>query len=158
MTGPRKANTYNPSEETADYPVGYGRPPAHTRFKPGQSGNPKGKPKGQKKLGTIFRDILNEQVSIREGDKIRKVSKVEAMFRAVALKAMKGDPKSFQTIVSFCQQSGEFEAEPERIEAIHRYLVTPDGKYYSMPSPEMQDTEKKTPFEFKPTNQDRSRK
>src|SRR6185436_20899389 len=104
MTGPRNSNKHNPPEATVDYPVGYGRPPVHTRFKPGQSGNPKGKPKGQKKLAAVFRDILNEQVSIREGDKVPKVSKVEAMFRAIALKAMKGDPKAFQTIVSFCQQ------------------------------------------------------
>jgi hypothetical protein len=39
--------------------VGYGRPPAATRFKPGQSGNPKGRPRGRS-LTTILRQSLDK--------------------------------------------------------------------------------------------------
>ena len=37
-----------PKEKDADYQVGYGKPPIETRFKSGQSGNPRGRPKGAK--------------------------------------------------------------------------------------------------------------
>ena len=32
------------------YEVGYGRPPQHTQFRPGQSGNPAGRRKGVRNL------------------------------------------------------------------------------------------------------------
>ena len=47
-----------------DYEIGYGRPPKSTRFKPGQSGNPKGRKKGSKNTYSILRDILNQKVTV----------------------------------------------------------------------------------------------
>lgn len=47
------------------YSVGYGKPPAHSRFQPGQSGNPKGKKKGAKSFKTVVGGILNEKVAVR---------------------------------------------------------------------------------------------
>ena len=130
MTVSRKPGAYHPHY---DYPVGYGLTPAHSRFKPGQSGNPRGKPKGRKKLGTVLQAVLNEKVSIREGDAIRKVSKAEAMVRAVILKGMKGDPKAFATVIALCQQIGEFESDPEPIDVIRRVLVYPNGVEEDLP-------------------------
>src|SRR5207237_8691001 len=49
--------------------VGYGRPPSPSRFKPGQSGNPRGRPKGQRNLLSDLRDELAEKIRIREGDR-----------------------------------------------------------------------------------------
>jgi hypothetical protein len=46
--------------------VGYGRPPRSTRFKPGQSGNPKGRPKGVQSLGAILDKALAARVSVQE--------------------------------------------------------------------------------------------
>jgi Family of unknown function (DUF5681) len=107
-----------PSLEPA-YEVGYGRPPAHTRFKPGQSGNPKGRAKGSKNLKTLFHRILNEQVSLREGDRVRKVSKAEAVLRGLIIGAMKGDPKNVVTMFRLADQTGQFE-EPPRQGDTHR--------------------------------------
>ena len=45
--------------ESSDDDVGYGKPPRSRRFKPGQSGNPKGRPKGAKNRDTILRELLN---------------------------------------------------------------------------------------------------
>jgi hypothetical protein len=47
-------------ESTADYDVGHAKPPKHTRFQPGQSGNPRGRPKGTKNLKTDLIEELGE--------------------------------------------------------------------------------------------------
>jgi hypothetical protein len=116
------------------YEIGYGRPPVDTRFKRGQSGNPKGKPKGRKKMGTLLEDALRERISIREGDAVRKVSRAEAIILALILKAMKGDAKACATLIALTQQSGEFEKEPPRFTEIRRVIVYPDGREEEIPS------------------------
>src|SRR6266568_1866566 len=109
------------------YDVGYGRPPVRHRFKPGQSGNPKGRPKGRKKMGTLLEAVLSERVSIREGDKVRRVPRAEAMVRMLVMKATKGDAKAFATLITLSQQSGEFEKDPPPITYTRRIIVEPDG-------------------------------
>ena len=65
--------------------VGYGRPPRHSRFKPGQSGNPKGRPERkasararEQDFSALLRKILKETLLLREGDRVLTVSKMEA--------------------------------------------------------------------------------
>jgi hypothetical protein len=96
--------------------VGYGRPPAHTRFKPGQSGNPKGRPKHRKNISTVFREVLNENIKIKEGDKIKTVSKAEAMVRGTVLKALKGDTKSVMMVLELDEKiQQEQKSAPTRV-------------------------------------------
>lgn len=66
-----------PSE--ADYQVGYGKPPRHTRFRKGQSGNPRGRPPGSKNLATIVGEALEQKVVVNDNGRRRKISKREAM-------------------------------------------------------------------------------
>ena len=47
-----------PIEQPSAYAVGYGRPPKHTRFKPGTSGNPRGRPKSAQGLNTLARKVM----------------------------------------------------------------------------------------------------
>jgi hypothetical protein len=47
-----------------NYEVGYGRPPVHRRFAPGQCGNPKGRPKGVRNFATDVKDVLKAQVKV----------------------------------------------------------------------------------------------
>ncbi len=73
------------------YPVGYGKPPMRTRFKPGQSGNPKGRPKGSLNLATVLVRTLREQVVVNEGGQRKTVTKLEAAVKQLANKAASGD-------------------------------------------------------------------
>lgn len=88
---------------TAGYDVGYGKPPAETRFKPGQSGNPRGRPKGAKnKLPTLNEERLKgiiiaeayRAIRINDGDKQIKVPMAQAIVRAVAVNAVKGQQRA----------------------------------------------------------------
>jgi Family of unknown function (DUF5681) len=59
----------------SDDKIGYGSPPKRTQFKPGQSGNPSGRPKGIRNFRTELLDELAESITIKEGDKDVTVSK-----------------------------------------------------------------------------------
>lgn len=85
-------DTTTPSDE--DYKVGYGKPPKQTQFKPGQSGNPKGRSKGTKNLKTELMEMLAEMILVRDGDRTRQVSNQRAFLMALLSRAFKGDAKA----------------------------------------------------------------
>ena len=66
------------------YNVGYGRPPKQNQYQPGQSGNPKGRPKGRKNTATLLREILDRMIEVRNGSTMRKISVREAMLTRFA--------------------------------------------------------------------------
>ena len=74
----RKRSSRGPSDPPGNYEVGYRKPPQHTRFKPGQSGNPRGRPKAEKSLGAALNDALEAKVKLRGNGKERGVSSLEA--------------------------------------------------------------------------------
>jgi hypothetical protein len=80
-----------PFDEKRDYAVGYGRPPRRTRFKIGQSGNPKGRPGSAKNLSTLLTEALNEPVIVTENGGRRKISKRQAITKQLVNQAAKGD-------------------------------------------------------------------
>ncbi|MFN3347346.1 DUF5681 domain-containing protein [Pseudorhodoplanes sp.] len=107
--------------------VGYKRPPEHTRFKPGQSGNPSGRPKGSQNLKTIFEKILKEEVSLREGNEVRKVTKAEALMRGLVVGALKGDQRNVVTLLRIAEQAGHFTEPGQEIGRIERIIVSWKG-------------------------------
>ena len=107
-----KPSSRQPAEAPGDYEVGYGKPPKHTRFKPGQSGNPKGRPKGQRNFSTVFDEALNEKISLREGEQTRRVSKLDGLVRVTINNALKGDPKAFASFVQLARMRGFAAEEP----------------------------------------------
>lgn len=110
-------------ERSEPYEVGYRRPPVHSRFKPGTSGNPKGRAKGSQNLKTLFHKILKEEVSLREGSEIRKVSKAEALMRGLVIGALKGDSRSLGTLFRLAEQTGQFEDPADKITTIQQVIV-----------------------------------
>ncbi len=82
-----------------DDDVGFGKPPKHTRFKPGQSGNPKGRPRGAKNLKTDLEEELRELITVREGGNQKIVSKQRAMLKSLTAKAVHGDSRAAALVI-----------------------------------------------------------
>lgn len=94
----------------SDYKVGYGRPPRHTRFRKGRSGNPKGRPKHTRNLKSDLVDELRESILVREGNRERHISKQRAMLKSLTAKAIKGDPRAANIILNMIMRVLEREA------------------------------------------------
>jgi hypothetical protein len=85
--------------DDAGYEVGYGRPPQHSRFQKGQSGNPAGRRKGVRNLMTDVQRTLRTPVKVTEGDRTRKVSTQEGALRRLREKALQGDPRALDRLI-----------------------------------------------------------
>jgi hypothetical protein len=103
------------SEQKNDNKVGYRRPPAHSRFRPGQTGNPKGRPKGAANLRTDLRDELSEHIRVREGERDLKVSKQRAMLKALVAKALRGDARAANVVLGLVSKLFEAAAPVEPV-------------------------------------------
>lgn len=88
------------------YEVGYGRPPTHSQFKKGESGNPKGRPKGALNLATLFNRALSEKVTITENGRRRNITKLEIALKQLINKAAQGDPRSMHLMLSMAPLVG----------------------------------------------------
>jgi Family of unknown function (DUF5681) len=86
-----------------DYEVGYGKPPKETRFEKGQSGNPKGRPKGSQNIATTFHQITRELIQVSENGKSRAVTKLDAIMLQLVNKAVSGDLKAGKEILQWNQ-------------------------------------------------------
>jgi hypothetical protein len=76
------------------YRIGYGNPPKRTQFKKGQSGNPRGRPKGGRNLATDLAAELGEHVTVREDGRPRRMSKQRALIKSLMAKALQGDVRA----------------------------------------------------------------
>jgi len=93
------------SDRNDDDVVGYGRPPKSTRFKPGQSGNPKGRYRNTRNFKTDLREELAEQITVRENGRDRRVSKQRALVKSLVAAAIRGDMRAANAIVTFSTKS-----------------------------------------------------
>ena len=91
----------------ADHRVGYRRPPKHSRFQPGQSGNPRGRPQGVKSLPDIVRKIIGQKVTITENGRARRVPRLEAILLRAAGEASRGDPPALRLLLQLTERYGE---------------------------------------------------
>lgn len=87
-----------------DYEVGYKRPPKHTRFAPGRSGNPRGRPRKSKQLEDLIEMELDEKITVKEGGRETFITKREAIVKQFLNRALKGDPKALQLVLAHLEK------------------------------------------------------
>jgi hypothetical protein len=88
-----------PPDDEGDYEVGYSKPPRHSRFVKGQSGNPRVRPAGAKNMKTLLNKALNELVVVTDNGGRRKLSKREAIVTQLVNRSAKADLKAVQIIL-----------------------------------------------------------
>jgi hypothetical protein len=107
-----------------DYEVGYGKPPVHTRFRKGQSGNPSGKPKKVLSEDEILLRDLSSKVPVTEGGKQRHMSKLEVVLKQQVKLAMKGDPKAVRIIIDAYRRAMQNQARINDDQSEQPMIVT----------------------------------
>ena len=115
-----------PKPPAAGYDVGYGKPPKATRFQPGTSGNPRGRPRGSRnrspsaasmqRMQAIVLQEAYRLVTVREGDRPVDVPLFQAAMRSLAVNAAKGQPRALALLVSLVDRI-ERERRRDRREA-----------------------------------------
>jgi hypothetical protein len=101
------------SNSTKKTTVGYRRPPIEHQFKPGQSGNPSGRPKGARNFTSDLREELAELVSIKDGGSSVQVTRQRAIVKAVVNAALEGDQRAATTVFGWSSRAFGSEPEPE---------------------------------------------
>lgn len=106
-----------------DYEIGYKKPPVHTRFKKGQSGNPRTRPKRSKEFSALLTEILDETVPFTENGRVRRISKREAFVRQVIDPNVLGKEKA---LTSFLRLMDEIDRERKQGARPFKIVRLPD--------------------------------
>lgn len=102
-----------PRVSNATYPIGRGKPPKKTQFRPGQSGNPRGRPKGVRNFKTDVRATLKSPVKVTRDGKPERLSTQEAMLLRLREKALAGDPRALDRLIELARVYDEDGLGPE---------------------------------------------
>ena len=90
-----------PATEDADsHVVGYGKPPRQSQFKPGRSGNPRGRPKNPTAFDELIEKELSQLVTVREGNQARRLPKRSVIVKQVVKKAMEGEDRALRSLLT----------------------------------------------------------
>ena len=129
----RKVGSQNDADGSDDAPaeapsaVGYRRPPKDTRFAKGQSGNPRGRPRGRKKKTIPYDAVLGQKVTIREGGRERRVTAAEAFVRHLLKRGLEGDISATRAALDLTEtaRATGHRDEGHRITAIVHVPIAP---------------------------------
>jgi hypothetical protein len=98
--------------------VGYKRPPREHQFRPGQSGNPSGRPKGARNFKTELREELSELVTVRDGDRQIEVSKQRALIKSLVAAAIEGNQRAAASVLAMCMRMLTDAEDDEAIDSV----------------------------------------
>ena len=121
---------------TGKYEVGFGKPPAGSQFKKGQSGNPRGRRKGSRNLKTDLLEELHDRIAVSERGKRRTLTKQQALLKRLMQEALSGNLKATALLLQLSMQferSGDFvpattPLNSEDMEILRRYATTAQSK------------------------------
>jgi hypothetical protein len=89
-----------PNSRDSVYEIGYGKPPRASQFKPGESGNPRGRPRGSKNFSVLLEEELKQRVTINENGRRRRITKLAAIAKHMVNKSLSGDPRLLQALLN----------------------------------------------------------
>jgi hypothetical protein len=100
--------------DAEDDKIGYGRPPQHSRFAKGRSGNPKGRPKGSPNVKTAIRKAIDRRVAVKIGKKTVKMHPIDAMAHRLVQQALDGNLKAMRELMDLGGLRDEFATSVQR--------------------------------------------
>jgi hypothetical protein len=89
-------------DDTSKYVVGYKKPPVETRFQPGRSGNPRGRPRGSKNHDTLLIELLHEPAPSPK--RTKKKPRLEALVVNLVDRALNGDTRALVKVFNLMQE------------------------------------------------------
>lgn len=112
-----------------DYDVGFKKPPNHTKFQKGQSGNPNGRPKGSRNMSTIMQEVLGRPVIIRQNGQERRIPLREAFVHRLAGKTLEGNVRDMIALMKAIHDYFPEVLKPEKPQkTLTIQFVSPDGQ------------------------------
>lgn len=111
------------SNEIEKTRVGYKSPPTHSRFQPGQSGNPGGRPKQVKSLKAELIEELSESTSVSEDGKKIEITKARAIAKAMVRAASAGNMRAMTALLSLFSRDAVDSNQPDEISAEEHALL-----------------------------------
>ena len=117
------------NRKTEDEKVGYAKPPKNSQFKPGQSGNPKGRPKGSRGLKQVVRAALDDEVPVSIGGETVNKTKREMVVLRLIQKAVAGDVRAIDSILNLDQkfdiaeEAREAFLDPDKLDEEYRKIL-----------------------------------
>ncbi len=84
--------------------IGYGKPPKHTQFKPGESGNPNGRRKGSRNFKTELLEKLKSPVKVNQNGRVSRISTQRAGLEVLFAKALQGDQRAIEQVVRLAEK------------------------------------------------------
>jgi Family of unknown function (DUF5681) len=111
------------------YQVGYGRPPLHTQFQPGVSGNPKGRPRisGDRNFKEEIQQEYLRKIAVHDGVKTRRVTVIVALFRKLLHDALKGDLRAALASYKLAEALGIFDIKTKKLQ-VDLSMLTDDER------------------------------
>jgi len=113
------------------YDIGYGKPPKHTQWKKGQSGNPKGRPRRDLNVSALLATLLVQRIVVRTGKTTTRRTRIEHLVHRLFERALEGDPRLMKMVFDEARKNEECgetdapemgQADREVIEAFIRRL------------------------------------
>jgi hypothetical protein len=99
------------SEPSEPETVGYKRPPSKSRFKPGKSGNPRGRPKRKLDMSSALNKAFNDKVVVTGLGKT--LTGMEALVESIVNRSLKGDPKAIPGLLRLFTKAQLFKPVPD---------------------------------------------